>query len=221
MMPLFAPLLAATLAVAQTTPACAPVPGIGCVYIPSTASDGAAPLFIYFRGWLAPHNGSVPAKERVSSAGQAFTFYGLGPAADAAGAVLLVTGSSDVSVRDADVDALEKQLGRRFTSLILAAHSGGYVGLGASLPPKRKVERVIMLDDFYFDDSAASVGRAVADVVQRGAACAGYYTPHNKDRWEQRFKPYLTCPVEAFGPNDHNAKVNECLKGYATTGTCH
>lgn len=217
-------LLASAIAVslaAQTLPACAPVAGIGCVYVPaSAAADGAAPLMIYFRGWVKPYDGAVPAAERLRSARTAFTSYELGRAADAAGAVLLVTGSSDAAVRDADVDALEKQVGRRFSRLILAAHSGGYDGLGESLPQKRAVARVIMLDDFYFDDGPDSLGHRVADLVGKGAACAGFYTPHNKDRYEQRFKPYLACSVDAFGKNDHDAKVKECLRGYATTGAC-
>ena len=218
---LLASALAASLAAAQTPPACAPVDGIGCVYVsPKAAEDRSAPLFVYFRGWTDPYDGSVPVSKRLLSARTAFSSYELGRAADGAGAVLLVTGSSDAAVRDADVDALEKQLGRQFSRLILAAHSGGYAGLAASLPQKRAVARVIMLDDFYFNDGPDSLGHRVADLVGKGAACAGFYTPHNKARWEQRFKPYLTCPVEAYGKTDHDAKVKECLRGYATTGTC-
>jgi hypothetical protein len=218
---LIASALAASLAAAQTSPTCAPVDGIGCVYVPAkAAADGSAPLMIYFRGWSPPYNGAVPVAERLRTSRTAFSAYDLDRAADAAGAVLLVTGSSDAAVRDADIDALEKQVGRRFSRLILAAHSGGYDGLTASLPQKRTVARVIMLDDFYFDDGPDSLGHRVADLVAKGAACAGFYTPHNKDRYEQRFKPYLACAVEAYGPNDHEAKVKECLRGYATTGSC-
>lgn len=218
---LLASVLAATFAAAQAPSPCAPVAGIGCVYVPAKAAeDGSAPLFVYFRGWVNGYNGSVPVAERLKSSRTAFTSYDLGRAADAAGAVLLVTGSSDAAVLDADVDALEKQVGRRFTRLILASHSGGYAGLNASLPQKRAVARVIMLDDFYFNDGPDSLAHRVAALVDKGAVCDGFYTPHNKVRWEQRFKPYLTCPVEAFGPNDHDAKVKECLRGYATTGTC-
>ena len=214
-------LLVAALAAAQAAPQCAPVPGIGCVYVsPKAAEDGSAPLLVYFRGWTKAHKGSVPVAERAASAREAFSSYDLDRAADAAGAVLFVTGSSDASFQDADVDALETKVGRRFSRLILAAHSGGYVGLDASLPQRREVARVIMLDDFYFSDGPDSLGRRVAALVGRGAACAGFYTPHNKERWEQRFKPYLTCPVDAFGPHDHDDKVNACLKGYATTGAC-
>jgi hypothetical protein len=213
-------LLTASLASAQT-PACAPVDGIGCVYVsPKASEDGTAALFVYFRGWVSPYNGSVPVSERLRSSRSAFVNYDLDRAADAAGAVLLVTGSSDAAVRDADVDALEKKVGRRFSRLILAAHSGGYAGLAASLPQNRTVARVIMLDDFYFDDGPGSLGHRVADLVAKGAACAGFYTPHNKDRYEQRFKPYLACSVDAFGKDDHDAKVKQCLRGYATTGTC-
>ena len=220
MIPLLA-LLSATLAAAAPSHPCAPVDGIGCVYIPaSAAADGPAPLMVYFRGWVNKYNGSVPVSERLLSARTAFTGYELGRAADAAGAVLLVTGSSDAAVRDADIDALEKQVGRQFSRVILASHSGGYAGLTASLPQKRTVSRVIMLDNFYFDDGPDSLGHHVADLVAKGASCAGFYTPHNQDRYEQRFKPYLACPVDAFAPTDHDAKVKECLRGYATTGTC-
>ncbi len=218
---ILASILAATFAAAQTPSACAPVAGIGCVYVPAKAAeDGSAPLMIYFRGWVKPWNGSVPVTERLKSSQTAFSSYGLDRAADAAGAVLLVTGSSDAAVLDADIDALEKQVGRKISRLILSAHSGGYVGLNASLPQKRAVARVIMLDDFYFNDGPDSLAHRVALLVDKGAVCDGFYTPHNKDRWEQRFKPFLTCPVEAFGPNDHDLKVKECLSGYATTGTC-
>ena len=221
MITLLASVLAATFAAAQTAHPCAPVAGIGCVYVsPKAAADGSAPLFIYFRGWVSPYNGSVPVAARLLSARTAFTSYEMGRAADAAGAVMLVTGSSDAAVRDADIDALEKQVGRSFSRLILAAHSGGYVGIAASLPQKRAVARVIMLDDFYFDDGPDSLAKRVATLVGKGAACSGFYTPHNKDRWQQRFQPYLTCAVDAFGKDDHDAKVKECLRGYATTGAC-
>jgi hypothetical protein len=175
---------------------------------------------IYFRGWTKDHDGSVPVAERLRTSRAALGDYALNRAAAAIGAVLLVTGSSDAAVRDADIDALEKQTGRSFSRLILAAHSGGYVGLTASLPKRRDVERVIMLDNFYFNDGPDSLGHRVADLVGKGAKCAGFYTPHNKDRYEQRFKPYLTCAVDPFGKNDHDAKVIDCLTGYAATGSC-
>jgi hypothetical protein len=216
---LLAAVLTASLASAQTPHPCAPVAGIGCVYVSPKAADDA-PLFVYFRGWTKVHKGSVPPAERARSAQDAFAFYELGRAADAAGAVLLSVGSSDAVVRDADVDALERQTGRNFRRLILAAHSGGYAALDAFLPQRRDVARVIMLDDFYFSDGPGSLGRKVAALVGKGAVCAGFYTPHNKERMEQRFKPYLTCPLDAFAPPDHDPKVKACLAGYATTGTC-
>ena len=97
---LLAALLAGIFAAAQTPPACDSVDGIGCVYVPaSAASDGSAPLMIYFRGWTKIYDGSVPAAERPRSSRAALVDYKLNVAADAAGAVLLVTGSSDAAVR--------------------------------------------------------------------------------------------------------------------------
>lgn len=213
--------LAATTASAAPAPAvCRAVDGLGCWYASPDAPAADATLMIYFRGWTKGYNGVVPSGLRASSSRAAFADYRLQSAADAAKAVVLVTGSSDAAVKDAEIAALEKETGRNFSKLILASHSGGYVGLTASVPPSKPVARVVMLDNFYFDDAPDSLAHKIGALVDKGAACAGFYTPHNKDRYQKRFAPHAKCAVDAFGPADHDEKVKACLTSYATGAAC-
>lgn len=191
----------------------------GCYLVPEAGVTGEAALLVYYRGWWRGHgNGSVPAGERVESARQALSFYGLEAAAARVGAVLFVTGSSDQAFAEEDVAALEKETGFRFATVSLAAHSGGYAGLFKSLPGLRRPERVVMLDNFYFTDAAKAA--ALQKLVDAGTVCAGFYTAHNEDRWREGFRGRVTCSVEAQDKLGHEGGVNACLAAYLTKTSC-
>ncbi|MDX6769700.1 MAG: hypothetical protein SF051_09225 [Elusimicrobiota bacterium] len=210
-------LLAPAAARAAPAESCVELKGVGCVYAPS-GSGGSLPLLVYLRGHHPRYAAAVPAGEALASARQAFSFYGLGDAADAAGHAVLVTYRSGLAVTEADAARAASAAGVTFTRRVVAAHSGGYVGLGATLAGGLSFERVIMLDDFY------SSSPALAQQVQArfpADACMGYYTPHIAAVFEAVFRPNAPgCRVERLGPNDHNAGVNRCLAGYLRGRPC-
>lgn len=197
---------------------CAPFGKRACYYVPAAAMNDPNPaVIVYFRGHTSAYGGIVPADQRVRSAQQAFTYYALGQNADALGMAILVTGSSDQAVPDTDIDALERTVNKTFRRIILASHSGGYVGFKASLPYNRKISRVVMLDNFYFD---STLSKSVADVVSGGATCGGFHTPHTHASYEKDFKPYLTCSIAMRREDEHNTAVNDCLDAFVDDRAC-
>lgn len=193
---------------------CSPVAGIGCYYSGAPAGE-AVQLLIYYRGWLSETNypggglsgGHIGGADLLRSSRAALSFYKLRQLADDRRLAVLVTGSSDVAVTRADVDRLEAQLGARFGAVSVAAHSGGYVGLGKSLDSFGRLERIVLLDPFYADFSAQ-----VAAQVRRGAACGGFYTPHNAARFKQFFSGSGCTAEPRTSPGDHEYYVPASLK---------
>ncbi len=218
---LTAALLAALPPAARPAPAakaCREVPGFGCFYAPPSLS-GSAPLLVYLRGWWGPYKGAVPASRLLASSRQAFVAYGLGTLADKKGVAVLVTGSSSVSVAPADVSQLSADSGLKFEKTILAAHSGGYVGLAATLTAGVKADRLLMLDDWY-EDTGALAGQ-LQQAISSGATCAGYHTKHNKKNWETVYKPSVQCSIDDMGADtEHDRGVQRCLGAYLTRATC-
>lgn len=189
-------------------PDCRPIEGVGCYRPPAGKPGDAPPILVYLRGWFGRWEGRVPPEHRAASAQDAVRFYALAEAAEAIGAGLLVTGSADVGVTDEILDQLEAQERTRFGRLFLASHSGGYVGLSRTLGRLRRPDRIVMLDNFYFQEELAL---AVQQQVAAGAVCVGYFTPHNRERYEARFRPFAYCPVQALSGQEHNRGVNRCL----------
>lgn len=206
----------ATASAALPPESCRPVEGLGCSFTPEKAAK-SPPLLIYLRGWLSPYGGRVPPAECLASARQAFTRYALGEAARAANAALLVTCSSDLGVAEADVAALEKENGTVFSWRILAVHSGGYVGLERTLASGLAFGRLLMLDDFYFD---AALVPKIKERISKGASCAGYYTEHNRARYETRFKRAVPCSIEPHDDFGHDETVVKCLGAYVKRSAC-
>lgn len=198
---------------------CRQLGAVGCFLAPKGAAGKEPSLLVYFRGFWEGHgNGRVPEKERLASSRQAVSFYGLEAAAAQAGAVLLVTGSSDVAVSESDIAAVEKELGVSFAKLHLAAHSGGYNGLFKSLSGLRQPKRILMLDNFYFTDP--SMAKLIQGKVRDGAACSGFYTSHNEDRWRRGFLGKVECAVAKKDDLGHNGGVNACLGPFLLEGNC-
>lgn len=192
-----------------------PFAGVG-VYYDGSGGSAAAPLLVYYRGWVGAGNypggglsgGHITGSANiVRSAAAALKFYKLAELAAEKGLVVLVTGSSDIAVRQAEIDALGRELGKDFTGVYAAAHSGGYVGLSASLPSLARLDALVLLDPFYSDFSAAVLAR-----TQAGAACGGFYTPHNKARYQKWFTGAGCAVDESFSAADHEGWVGPSLK---------
>ena len=213
---LAAGLLAAAAPAAAVPPeSCRPVDGLGCAYIPDGANN--PPLLIYLRGWHAPYEGHVPPSACLDSARQAFTRYALGETAQAAKVAVLVTCSSDLGVTESDVAALEKATGVDFSGRILAAHSGGFVGLQRTFAAGLSFGRLLMLDNFYF---APEFSSRIQARVSGGVTCAGYYTEKTRSLYEGVFKSAVSCPVEPHDDYGHTETVVKCLAAYLTRSSC-
>lgn len=192
---------------------------VGCYMAPQITAGAEPALLVYFRGfWRGHGDGRVPEGERLASSRQALDFYGLEAAAAQAGAVVLITASSDIPVTEKDITAIEAAMGVSFKKLHLAAHSGGYNGLFKSLSGLRQPDHIVMLDNFYFTDEAKA--KLVQDKVRSGAVCSGFYTSHNEARWRDGFKNQVDCAVEKKDDLGHEGGVKACLGAYLTKGTC-
>ncbi len=193
---------------------CAPVKNIGCYFNGAPAGE-KAPLLIYYRGWLSDTNypggglngGHISGEANIlRSARAALDFYGLKRLAQEKGLVVLVTGSSDINVTRQHIADLQRELGYVFPAVHVAAHSGGYIGLSASIDSLDRVDGIILLDPFYSDFSAK-----LRPWIQSGAACGGFYTPHNNKRYEDYFFT-LGCAVESrAAASDHEFYVPKSL----------
>lgn len=198
---------------------CRPLPGVGCVYAPEGLPEDA-PLLVYLRGHHGSLGADVPAAQCLSSSRQAFKAFRLGALADEKGLAVLVTYRSGLPVTPADVAAAGKALQRSFSKVILAAHSGGYVGLGRTLDAGTPAARVVMLDDFY-GAGADGLPRKLQKAIALGASCSGFYTPHNAKNFAAGYQRAVACDVDAFGSDDqHNAAVVRCLGGYVEGRPC-
>ncbi len=203
---------------AAAAPECVPVDGIGCFYAPSGLSpESKAPLLVYLRGHYESYKGAVPSAQRADSAKQAFGKFELGPLADREGMAVLVTGSSDVGVTDAALEALQSRFRLTFGALYLASHSGGNKGLKSTLGKVRRPDRIVMLDNFYFEKEFSLV---VQQQVAAGTVCAGFFTRHKEQSYEANFKPFAYCPIDDGPGFDHNLSVNRCLGKYLHATTC-
>lgn len=209
--------MAAVQARTVASPAdCVPFQGKGCVY-----DGGEGALLLYFRGHLNG-SGNITGPERIlASSRQALESYGIRKAADQLGLTALVTGSSHIPVTRKDVERLEAALGRKFPLVLVAAHSGGYVGLSASLDGLPRVDSLSLLDCFYGSDIQTALASKVAAREEQGAACRGFATPHNLKRYRTYFQPLSRCAVEAR-PSDaeHESRVSRCLPHYLAGRAC-
>ncbi len=193
---------------------CVPVKNIGC-YFSGAPTGKHAPLLIYYRGWLSDTNypggglngGHITGEANIlRSARAALDFYGLKRLAQEKGLVVLVTGSSDIVFTRQDVASLQRELDYVFPEVHVAAHSGGYVGLSASIGSLDRVDGIILLDPFYSDFSAR-----LRPWIKGGAACGGFYTPHNEKRYNEYFSS-LGCAVESrSSASDHERYVPTSL----------
>ncbi len=214
---------------AAAAPVCLPLAGVGCWYAPTPLS-GNPPLLVYMRGHHPSYRADVPPAQALASARQAFEFYGLAAAAQAAGHVLLVTYRSGLAVSEADVRRLAAETGFTFSRRVAAVHSGAYVGLSATLAGGLALDRLLLLDCFY--SGSPALAQAVQARFPTGA-CGGFYTPHSFSRGSGRgvydneanylanFKPHAPgCPIAKRPNGEHNRGVNLCLAAYLNGVPC-
>lgn len=197
---------------------CLPVPGIGCYFAPDSAPVDA-PLLVFLRGHHPAYGPSVPAGKYLESSRQAFDSFGLGKIARSKALVLLVTYRSALAVTNTDLAELAKDKKRTFSKTILAAHSGAYTGLTATLDGGLSPSRVILLDSFYGGDDG--LAQKLQRLISAGTGCAGFYTPHNKANYDAAFKNSIACGVDRFHNDDqHNPAVGRCLADYLDGRSC-
>ena len=199
---------------------CAALGDFGCYFaFPSVRSAPNATLLVFLRGHLDGYGGHVPAAARVQAAREAFVRFRIGDAARKNRAAALITGSSDLSVGSEEIRAVERALGARFTRIAVAAHSGGADALLPTLAALPRVDRILMLDDFYFNSSGPY--DEIQSYVQRGAACVGFRTGLTESGYQELLKSKLACSVEKYDrDDDHWDKVTECLGAYMSRMSC-
>lgn len=224
MRPLLLALLIASPAFAA--PDCTPYQNKACWYAPGGMGD--ATLLVYFRGhWNytgtkdPPKDaGSLPANLRMKAARKAYADYKLYDLASDQNLLVIATGSSDVVITEEDIAAIVKEAGYRTPAKrVLASHSGGFVGLQGSLKVLGPVDRIVMLDNFYFSKELADAIKARTDA---NTACDGFFTTHNANRVETVFKPVVkdVCKLDSYGNSEHESRVGQCLPSYMTHFGC-
>ncbi len=211
-------LLAAPLRAQIKEDACIPFEGIGCWYAPEGLASNA-PLIIYLRGNHPSYKSKVPPSQFLASSRQAFTHYNLGKIAAARKSILLVTYRPGLGVSPRDVETLRDKVGRSFSTISVASHSGGYVGLLTTLESGLVPARVVMLDNFY-EKGGGGLASRLQRLVSSGTKCAGFYTPHNLTNYVDGYQKAVSCAVEAMGDDEHNTGVNLCLGKYLDGRSC-
>ena len=190
---------------------CVDVPGVGCRLNGGSSNR----VVVYHRGFWIWEPSAVPARVRNASrvtvpaqylpdsARGALLRYGLDRVAHARHSDVIVTGGSPVALVGAELNELNKP------KVALVAHSGGYQGLVRTMQNMggRKIDEIILLDCFYGVNSGANayIARYLRDHPE--TKCSGFYTEHNKWRYNNTFLPVAgrgRCDIkEGAGHNDN------------------
>lgn len=188
-----------------------------CVTRGSDIKNSKAVL-IYLRGhWN--YRGNVPTPELPNSIEQALNYYDLRKNQKKVNLPMIVSSSSHLSL---NISKLEELGVDDSKEIILASHSGGYLGLLYTLSNLKnssyKIKKIIMLDNFYFGKASTPL---IKSYIDQGSECNGFYTQHNEARLEQRFLPEIPnelCPIQK--KKYHNQDVNDCLAQYIQGESC-
>lgn len=183
---------------------------LGTLVLPIVGKSECGRLMIFFPGHAQElgYRGEVPfAKERkwaeyLLGAGH----YHLGPEIVKAGCPVLILGDSHKVLGAEELKKLLLRLS--LDSFEVLAHSGGNVGLNASLlgwPPEvtRKIAAVKLLDNFYGEALAKTLVSKI-DSVKLSQMCTGFLTEHNQARFTSAYVGI--CP-KVVKKTDHKSPV--------------
>ena len=194
-----------------------------CLYQKEKSTNST--LVIYHRGHWASFKGDVPLDQRNNSLKQAIDFYELNKSHEQVESPFLISASSNIgfTIKEIESALLSANLAAD-SKVILASHSGGYVGLLKTLNYLKKsvytfdISQIIMLDNFYFIKESTSLIKSFLD---KGTKCSGYLTAHNSTRFKERFSSTVNsnqCSMKL--KVNHNKGVNACLSDYIQTNDC-
>lgn len=183
---------------------------VGTLVRPVVESSDCRRLRIFFPGHAQElgYRGEVPFADERKWAEYLLGpgHYHLGPAIAKAGCPVLILGDSRKAL---SAEELDKLLGRlSLESFEVLAHSGGNVGLNASLstwPPEltRKISGVALLDNFYSGDLARTLAAKI-DPGRLAKICTGFLTDHNQARYASFYRG--VCP-KVVKKADHKSPV--------------
>jgi hypothetical protein len=171
-------------------------------------------LRVYFPGHAQELGlkGSVPQKREREWAEELLKTesYKLAAAITTSTCPTLILGDSIKSISSTEV---ARQLNESdASSLELLSHSGGYVGLNATLESWEekefsKVKKVILLDNFYSENLASTLKEKFGEKKMK-EICSGFYTPHNADRYKSSYSKI--CPImDSKGKAEHKTAVRQ------------
>jgi hypothetical protein len=196
-----------------------------CLYQKSDVAYQNDAIVIYHRGFWGKHQGNVPIDLRQKSVEQALSFYDLGKSSEKLQKTMLISTSSNVGFTVKEIESAIRGVRlKENAKVILVSHSGGYLGLLKTLKYlkkdsyKFKIEKIVMLDNFYFNSSSSSIFKEYFD---KGVKCTGFFTEHNSKRLKSRLLKSVgpgVCSIEKR--RGHNKSVNQCLVGYVNGTKC-
>ena len=181
-----------------------------------TGPTGPAPLLVFIRGLYQGSGRVESTAARMTAANAALEAYQL----SSFKRPVLIMGSSHLGLEQTSILELEALYQRynlgEFTQYTLAAHSGGYDGLFATLREAVSLqipmpEAIIMLDNFYSVQPANT--ELYRKVLEGGVSCGGFLTDHNLDRYRRLYKN-PKCTVIGPENQNHNTSVLPTLQKF-------
>lgn len=196
-----------------------------CLYLDNNITYKDDTIVIYHRGFWGKYKGKVPTKLRKRSIKQALSKYDLNRSSDKLKIPFLVSTSSNVGFSIKEIESsIKKAKLKENAKVILASHSGGYLGLIKTLKNLKKgsytfkIENIVMLDNFYFSSRSAGL---LKEFFDKGVKCTGFYTEHNSKRLKSVLLKKVdseVCSIEKR--RGHNKSVNDCLVSYVNGEKC-
>lgn len=186
-------------------------------------------VIIFFRGWASPSDMRNYRGERnrihpsswARSATDHLTRGEMALAPLELESSLFVVGSSHLGLTQAELDRILELT--HADQLIFASHSGGYVGLRATLLPIplsywERVSGLWLLDNFY---GAASMARDLernfgTDFLREN--CYGFVTDHNLANYQRHYASF--CPQVRTRGVTHTNGVPRCLSAFERGEEC-
>jgi len=195
---------------AKSSIKCNPINDKACLIINENSNNDE--LIIFFRGHYK-RSGRLPSELYIKAAKSAISNFNLEDLFLEKNTPVLVTGSSHLDITKSDIEKIESLYQISIKTIHMAAHSGGYVGMGQTLSLLKKddinINNILMLDSWY--SSSANFHKLIKSYILKGSSCIGFTTYHNQERFE-RFYRSLGCKSEGPDGYTHNASVYPFLK---------